>query len=229
MAQSEKEASDRLRQTPLSWSELQAIILSPNDDDLSKLARSEEQTKTYRLRRAEIKSEWESIYDYLLCAKFGFEWVWAAAATVASADSSGEGDNTQRRRKRSRPSFQEYADEQKLGEREVNCTAPLNLSLNDFPYYLAPGIQHFVLWKLGGWITPEEIAKAKSDILKGSRSPETTNNTQRSHCIGGKDNLDQILNDRGVFLYWINPPHLKSLPGIDHVHILFRGEGISRL
>ena len=36
--------------------------------------------------------------------------------------------------------------------------------------------------------------------------------------------LERIINDEEVFLHWINPPHLRSLPGIEHAHILFNGK-----
>jgi hypothetical protein len=36
-------------------------------------------------------------------------------------------------------------------------------------------------------------------------------------------------NDTSVFLHWLNPPELKSLPDVDHIHILFRRFAISHL
>ena len=181
---------NRLRTTPLTWSELQTIILSPNTDDLSKLARSEEQTNTYRKSRTAIHNEWESIYDYILCTKFGFEWA--------------EVEDTKKRR--STPTFQEYQQQKTTGEIQ------LKLCLNDFPYYFASGIQHWVLWKLGGVVTDDEILQAKKDIL--------IENSSHKLQIIEADYTTAVIN-QDIFLHWVNPPHLKSLPGIDHVHVLF--------
>ncbi|CAB9515084.1 Protein of unknown function (DUF3605) [Seminavis robusta] len=72
-----------------------------------------------------------------------------------------------------------------------------NLSLNDFPYYTEPGIWHYVLWKIGGLVTDAEIEDACQEI---------------------KQDLGDVLD----VLHWKNPPHLKSLPDIDHAHILVR-------
>ncbi|KAL7532493.1 hypothetical protein ACHAXR_007664 [Thalassiosira sp. AJA248-18] len=240
MAQSdENEAlNKRLLRIPLSWPELKTIILSPNIDDLSKLARSVEQQKAYRIGRDNIKNEWKSIYDYILCTKFEFEWVWTgdASSEVDSSNSSGghrDGDNNNnsQRQKRSNPTFQEYLNGQQQSEKEGNSNTPIfNLCLNDFPYYFSPGIQHWVLWKLGGEVTPGEIATAKLDIMGKNRAQGATNGMVSDCTECGRNNLEQIVNDHEVFLHWVNPPHLKSLPGIDHVHILFHGApGTSQL
>jgi hypothetical protein len=71
---------------------------------------------------------------------------------------------------------------------------------NDFPYHCAPGIEHWVLWKLGkeSSITKEEIEFAQN-IVQSEYS-----------------DIDENM------IYWENPQGLKSLPEIDHVHILFR-------
>lgn len=216
MAQNDNEALNRLRRTPISWAELETIILSPNVEDLSKLARSEEQQNTYLKCRADIKNEWESIYDYLLCTKFEFGWDWADAPL----DSSSGGDKNNLRQRHSTPTFQEYLNDHQQHVKEGKCNIQLKLCINDFPYYLAPGIEHFVLWKLGGDVTPDEIAKAKLDILKDSQLWATMHDRASDRTY--EHNLEQrIVNDHAVFLHWINPPHLKSLPGIDHVHIIF--------
>lgn len=67
---------------------------------------------------------------------------------------------------------------------------------NDFPYYTAPGIEHWIVWKLNETVLESDIVEGKEEIQKE---------------LGELD-----------FLHWINPPHLQSLPDIDHVHILCR-------
>eukprot|EP00980_Cylindrotheca_fusiformis_P008649 scaffold1843_cov87-Cylindrotheca_fusiformis.AAC.5 len=71
---------------------------------------------------------------------------------------------------------------------------------NDFPYYCELGIQHWVLWKWGSnaSITDEDIDYAK---------------TQIKAKLGGNDAVEDMI-------YWENPPALKSLPEIAHVHFL---------
>ena len=47
------------------------------------------------------------------------------------------------------------------------------------------------------------------------------------HVCALQESMSWLVNidkDHDVFLHWINPPHLKSLPGIDHVHILYRSK-----
>lgn len=186
----------RQRQTPLSWDELRNIIIVGKD--LSLLSRSKEQTNTYRKCRVTINNEWISIYDYLLCTKFGFDWVYAEDSET---DVSSPTYNQQQTKKRSNPTFQKYLQQTASS---ITTQPQLKLCLNDFPYYFEPNIHHHVLWKLGGVVTADEITQAKKDIL----------------CQAHTSVVD-IEKDHEVFLHWVNPPHLKSLPGIDHVHILY--------
>mmetsp|Transcript_8382 Transcript_8382/g.12125 ORF Transcript_8382/g.12125 Transcript_8382/m.12125 type:complete len:139 (+) Transcript_8382:202-618(+) len=69
------------------------------------------------------------------------------------------------------------------------------LKPNDFPYYTAEGIEHWCLWKLCADVEDEEIDQAKQE-------------------------LQEMHGDIVSFLSWRNPPHLKSLPDIDHIHIM---------
>ena len=190
----------RQRQTPLSWDELRNIIIVKKD--LSLLSRSKEQTNTYRKCRATINNEWISIYDYLLCTKFGFDWVYAEHSET---DVSFPTYNQHQTKKRSKPTFQKYLQQH---ESSITTEQQLKLCLNDFPYYFEPNIHHYVLWKLGGVVTADEITQAKKDILQ--------------KCQTNTSVEEDVANNHEVFLHWVNPPHLKSLPGIDHVHILYR-------
>ena len=73
---------------------------------------------------------------------------------------------------------------------------------NDFPYYMSDGILHFVLWKTNEPIHPLDIDKAKAELGRVMPVLDT--------------------------LHWVNPPHLQSLPEIDHVHILCRLDDAAR-
>lgn len=203
---------NRLRRTPLSWPEMKSIISSPNVEDLSKLARSEEQSRSYQRWRANIKDEWETIYDYLLCTKFGYDWIWTDDAQVGM-DSGCHTNNTKSTRlKRSlKPSPPQR--QQHLQHDDDACTSSqLKLCKNDFPYYFEPGIQHWVLWKLGGRVTQNEITSAKISIWKIFES------SLEMIAVG-----KILVSDPDLFLHWENPPELQSLPGINHIHIIFHG------
>jgi hypothetical protein len=71
------------------------------------------------------------------------------------------------------------------------------LCKNDFPYYMSDGIEHWCLWKLCQDIEDHEVEEAKEEL-------------RRMYGV----ELD--------FLCWKNPPHLKSLPDIDHYHFLIQ-------
>ena len=217
-------------------------------------------------------NEWESIYDYLLCAKFGFEWEWGGGNDAEGVGRGEEGESGGFRKKRSKPAFRRWrCDSTTSVERTcvVDDSGPTRLALspNDFPYYFESGIEHWVLWKLGRSITANEIVGAKMNILrchqgnadaclsrdesKGERGTsvtsdgeslptpincnhvEFTNNGHDSRTKIGSTiqslSVEAIVNDHSFFLHWVNPPHLKSLPGIDHVHILFHKEALSHL
>lgn len=73
---------------------------------------------------------------------------------------------------------------------------------NDFPYCIAEDIVHYILWKTKEAVTPQDIEKAKQELKLKMRV------------------IDAV--------HWINPPHLQSLPDIDHAHILCRLETTPR-
>lgn len=158
------------RTEPLEWPELIDII--DKEKNLAKLSRSVQQQKEYVLYQRELLKEWKSVYDHILVSKFDFE-----QKKVATA-SGGDDDVWE-----AYPPLDEC--------REVRKT----LKVNDFPYYFAPNIEHWCLWKLCEDVTNEETLQAKKEL---------------------QDKYGDIVE----YLSWKNPPHLKSLPDIDHVHIL---------
>jgi len=101
-----------------------------------------------------------------------------------------------------------------ISHEQVNQYYPIQrrLALNDFPYFVAPGIQHWCLWKLGG----------------GGQNDKDC--TTRSSNVTEQDIQEaiQLLRDWGAtkkmklvdVLHFVNPPHLKSVKEIDHAHIM---------
>ena len=85
---------------------------------------------------------------------------------------------------------------------------------NLFPYHMEKGIEHYVLWKLGGppgeGISKDEIDASISDLLM--RIPATPRDNKGSESKGGDMHSD--------VLFWVNPPSLQSLPNIRHAHVL---------
>ncbi|KAF8934459.1 hypothetical protein EDD21DRAFT_137473 [Dissophora ornata] len=75
---------------------------------------------------------------------------------------------------------------------------PLEVTLkkNEFPYSVKPGIEHWLIW---------------------SRLPLTDEDWIRKY-------LEERLPGRD-FLFFINPPELRSVPSIFHVQVFTKGEG----
>jgi len=57
-------------------------------------------------------------------------------------------------------------------------------------------VEHYILWKLNGLVTIQDIEEAIESL-------KTAHN---------------VLNS----VYYINPPHLKSIPEIEHAHIILQ-------
>eukprot|EP00985_Skeletonema_marinoi_P030859 scaffold34319_cov80-Skeletonema_marinoi.AAC.1 len=98
-------------------------------------------------------------------------------------------------KKRSKPTFEEWRSMVKLGKNDMHNKTRTVLCLNDFPYYFEEGIEHWVVWKLGEDVSIGEIENGKMEILK------------EAGCSN-----KEFINDTSVFLHWLNPPELKSLP-----------------
>ena len=82
-----------------------------------------------------------------------------------------------------------------ISKQEQDVKKAVVLAPNDFPYFTEPGIEHWVLWKLYSKVSESDIVQAKQELMK---------------------QLGNVVDS----IHWENPPHLKSLPDIDHVHIL---------
>mmetsp|Transcript_2743 Transcript_2743/g.3827 ORF Transcript_2743/g.3827 Transcript_2743/m.3827 type:complete len:243 (-) Transcript_2743:1303-2031(-) len=80
---------------------------------------------------------------------------------------------------------------------EVNFVKK-SLRLNDFPYYVEDNVQHWCLWKLKDNVDVDDISFARKELYKALDVEE--------------------------FIHFVNPPHLKSIPEIDHAHIFVRLE-----
>lgn len=69
---------------------------------------------------------------------------------------------------------------------------------NDFPYNMKSNIMHYILWSHGG-----------------SSNTISQNDIDEAICA-----IKTRFHLQAKVIYWINPPNLKSLPEIEHVHFL---------
>ena len=70
------------------------------------------------------------------------------------------------------------------------------ITLNKYPYHFEKDVRHYVLWKLNGKIT-------KTDVVKGIREVRK---------------IFDIMD----WTYWVNPLYRKSIPGIEHAHVIVK-------
>lgn len=119
----------------LSWEDVKEIIQSGN---LALLGRSDDQQAMYNAFRTNLKSEWDTVGDYILATKFGL--------SVVLNHESGK----------------KVSVRQEITEDRI-VAAP-----NDFPYNFENGIHHVILWKVGSDLLAVEIEefmeKLKSDV-----------------------------------------------------------------
>ena len=79
---------------------------------------------------------------------------------------------------------------------ESSYIGKVYLLKNDFPYHFDTGMTHYCLWKIEGQVSEEDIHQAITDLRL--------------------EKAGQAIE----FVYYVNPPHLKSIPDIDHAHII---------
>lgn len=190
-----------------TWEDLSHIITHKK---FSLLRRHVNQEKIYRLYTQKLRQEWKSVYDFILHCKFQFDRRLVPIIDASCDDEKG---------KNIQSSFDIDIEDESLNLNKNNLPLlpripsppighiweafePLNkqipkrvLVMNDFPYYMKDDIEHWCLWKLGGDdVDDNDMKWAKERLI--SR------------------------NDVVEIMHWINPVHLKSLPDIDHAHIV---------
>lgn len=194
-------------ETPYTWDDVVDIIV--NKKDLSLLSRSVEQERVYQEFRMELRRSWKSVCDYILHSKFNFEKRRSVGCKddVARSDAKTMLDDFRHQpkslRASSAPSRTNGTDnasekwEAYPSLSQIRSTQK-NLCRNDFPYYFVQGIEHWCLWKLCEDVTKSDIQEAVEELRS----------------------MDGMRGELLATLHWMNPPHLKSLPEIDHAHIL---------
>ena len=172
---------------PFSWEDLVDIVSHKKDPTLH--SRSLGVQDKYLRFTDEVKRDWVSVNDHILYSKFQFE------KRLEGPLLEGERENVEGVEIGRLPNGCQWKAYPPLCEIK---RVERRLLLNEFPYFVEDGIEHWCLWKLCENVTDEDILYAKSELVKMSDERGTVADT----------------------LCWINPPHLKSVPDIDHAHIL---------
>lgn len=173
------------------------------NDHLSRLGRSKEQLRTYRAFQKELAKKWKSTADYVLHTKFEIPVKKVNMSNDGGTtddgsrespgpNPSGDGDKNQRGSSTQQPSPQVLCVDRSQFPKE----AVKRLVENDFSYNFEPNVRHFLLWKLNEAITKADVQLAVNELRE-----------------------TQGLED---YVTWVNPEALKSVPEIDHAHIVFR-------
>jgi hypothetical protein len=168
------------------------VTIIQMEQNFAKLSRSKEQQRQYEIARRHIQRQWKSIYDSILYSKFVGFEKRNVTLRNENCSSAKEEDSSSNNNNNLQQQ-QVWEVHPPLSE----CTLPqTSLVINDFPYYTERGIVHYILWKTLEDVTEAEIQSAHSQLQERLQCKE--------------------------ILYFTNPPHLKSLPGIDHVHFFCR-------
>lgn len=227
----------------------------PSDHpNLALFRRSVAAQQRYEKHKAYLDENWLSAYDYLVFSKFGASYgIERVLVNRGGSDRDavvnqiGDVGCTNQPGKNSiPPEGYIYRASPSLGEASKytidNRMAYLKLVLNDFPYDVEDGIEHWCLWKIGGSSITEGILREELTWAMGELQCIRADGNSGSGCIV-REGERTILGgmDRGSgsdvqrkpaapisdALYWVNPPHLQSMPEIHHAHILVVRSGES--
>jgi len=219
-----------LAKTAYSWEQLIDICRVKKDLSLHSRS-FHDQRNYLLFKRNVLDRYWTSIHDYILCDKFHFERklvsidrnhtnavevknVWNISRDIddnamivgyfneENISDLERGKTTGNRFTtilRAPPGFRfcAYPSLEAWPKGKI-CKC---LAMNDFPYFVASGIEHWCLWKIGGDVTTEDIDEALIMLRYWSKERLTS----------------RTLIDS---LSFVNPPNLKSVKAIDHAHIL---------
>ena len=166
-----------------------------------------------------INNNFKSAYDYLVMDKFGKTFGFEKVREEDSSESPNNGYVY-----KVSPSLAE-ASQYTIS----NQLTYLRLVLNDFPYDVEENIEHWCLWKIGGKCSKEGILREElSWAVKELQCLHAADTTSGSSCILDKNDKmlfyecesEEISAPIADMLYWVNPPHLQSMPNIHHAHML---------
>lgn len=225
---------------PYSWDDLIDIIQVKKD--VSLLRRSYEQEQHYQNFRTKILNDYVSIIDYIKIEKFHFpkRFIQMTSSDKQEDENGkmGKWESVNHSTNTSISSEDEHGRQQIEGSTPPTMNSQIILLKNDFPYYFdSDSIEHWIAWKVICYqlspshstekdssnsnkiLTQEEIETSKHNLLKKFGLLNYTDSQQQQQQ---QQPQQKNLRLSDVLLHWKNPPHLKSLPEIDHVHFLIR-------
>ncbi|EXJ54473.1 hypothetical protein A1O7_09813 [Cladophialophora yegresii CBS 114405] len=168
---------------PHTWDELKQIIAEHN---LSVLKRWPSDLRRYMKWSAETKAAYGSVPNFVM--KERLKWV--------PLPSSKSG-----------PKFEvrnpvPFAD-----------PADYKILVNDWPYGLAPGIKHIIVWlkvRLG------------SEPTRGDMTPESRQQVEEFIQSKFMERVKDLPGEQEKVIWFKNWTALQSVPGMEHVHVLVR-------
>lgn len=187
-------------------------IISSDNKNLALFRRSSDAQYEYEKHKKYIQCDWESAYDYLVMDKFGTKFGFEKVLNEETAKYQAS------------PSLKQ-ASKFAID----NQMTYLRLVLNDYPYDVAEGIEHWCLWKIGGKSQTEGILKKELSWAASELGSLNADKSRGSSCIIDKDGVSTFYeldssetapSSVSDMLYWVNPPHLQSMPEIHHAHML---------
>jgi hypothetical protein len=218
-----------------------SMYIPSGHPNLALFRRSFAAQKSYEQHKEYLNSCWKSAYDYLVVSKFGERFGFDKVLVSRDASLASEVVSQIEKSGDIPPKGHLYQSSPSLAQASRyaldNQTTYLSLAPNDFPYDVDEGIEHWCLWKIGGACNAESISMGELtwalQELKSSRAHDSGGRGCIIHRDGRTfDKTDfvsrTLVNDVGVrrigavldALYWVNPPHLQSMPEIHHAHIL---------
>jgi len=215
--------NNKSTEEPFTWAQLIDLFRSSNnsqEDDhyissdninLALFRRSAAAQYEYEKHKKYIECDWNSAYDYLVIDKFGAKFGFEKVLCEETA------------KYRSSPSLKQ-ASKYTID----NQMTYLRLVLNDYPYDVNDGIEHWCLWKIGGKSQTEGVLREELSWAESELDSLNADRSSGSSCIIDKDGVSSFyeLNSSETpssvsdMLYWVNPPHLQSMPEIHHAHML---------
>lgn len=225
------------------------IYISSDHPNLALFRRSLAAQALYEQHKKYLDNNWKSAYDYLVYSKFGEEFG-IEKVTVSKDDGIEENevkptedDCNQTNNKDCLTKGYMYRASPSLAQASKytieNRLTYLRLVLNDFPYDVDEGIEHWCLWKIGGTSCTERISREELTwALKELKHLQADENSGSSRIIDRNDTSNSLDKSRSSLMqqtdpdqqpasildtfFWVNPPHLQSMPEIHHAHILVK-------
>jgi hypothetical protein len=210
--------------------------ISSDHPKLALFRRSPAAATLYEDHKQYIDDNWKSGYDYLVYSKFGKEFgfekelihVTKDDPTVATQEGIECNSNYVRNKLLEiSPEGYRYQCNPSLSQASdfniKNGITFLKLVPNDFPYDVEEGIQHWCLWKIGGSCRTEGILMEEIQWALQELNSYDGNSCSSSGLIKQQNELSEsaVSNiDKFSTFFWVNPPHLQSMPEIHHAHIL---------